>query len=431
VPEVQTMGLPSLVHEALGSPGQRLDPVTRSFMGARFGHDFSQVRVHTDDKASASAQAVEARAYTVGQDIVFGSGQYRPQASGFEDRVLLAHELTHVVQQTMLPGQSTSPADDRGEQEARQNSQRVTAGLASRALTPQTAGSLQRQDKKKPEGGLSIERGFEKKPEEAKNKFSFSADLTVPLTPGLRLGPLFFLEDLKLQTKGSKESEMPIPISGTDIASLQTQIALGIARLEVPKLKLPANLGTLSLGAKLGATGSLTQKFGEGGGLGGSLGTSASLEAGYKSPSLLPSSMGSLTLGTSLGASGSLTEKFGQGGGFTPKVGAKAGLEASYKSPASTSPFLTLGGLLGEQASLSLGATAGLSSEFTPEKGSSAKLSTSGTLGLTGTRPKGPETFIKLKISGDAGLNLATGDLEAKSQSFFLGLTGGFKFKGL
>lgn len=85
---------PPIVHEVLLSPGRPLDPATRAFFEPRFGHDFSEVRVHTDTKAAQSARLVSARAFTVGQDIVFGSGQYGPRR-----RELLAHELTHVIQQ--------------------------------------------------------------------------------------------------------------------------------------------------------------------------------------------------------------------------------------------------------------------------------------------------------------------------------------------
>ncbi len=88
---------PPIVHEVLRSPGQSLDPATRAFLEPRFGHDFSHVRVHTDETAAASAQAVDALAYTVGTDVVFGRDQYRPGSPrGVE---ILAHELTHVVQQ--------------------------------------------------------------------------------------------------------------------------------------------------------------------------------------------------------------------------------------------------------------------------------------------------------------------------------------------
>ncbi len=88
---------PPIVHEVLSSPGQPLDAETRSFMEPRFGYDFSHVRIHTDARAADSASAVNALAYTVGRDVVFGAGQYAPGET--EGRRLLAHELTHVVQQ--------------------------------------------------------------------------------------------------------------------------------------------------------------------------------------------------------------------------------------------------------------------------------------------------------------------------------------------
>src|SRR5947208_3086926 len=69
---------PPIVHEVLRSPGQPLDPGTRALMEPRFGHDFSQVQVHTDGKAAESARAVNARAYTVGENVVFGAGQFMP-----------------------------------------------------------------------------------------------------------------------------------------------------------------------------------------------------------------------------------------------------------------------------------------------------------------------------------------------------------------
>jgi Domain of unknown function (DUF4157) len=78
--------------------GQPLDKTTRAFMEPRFGHDFSQVRVHTDTQATDSARSLNALAYTVGRNIVFGSGQYAPATT--TGQRLLAHELTHVVQQT-------------------------------------------------------------------------------------------------------------------------------------------------------------------------------------------------------------------------------------------------------------------------------------------------------------------------------------------
>ena len=89
---------PPIVHEVLRSPGQPLDPATRAFMEPRFGHDFSHVRVHADESAEMSARTINAHAYTVGNDIVFGHGRF--DFNGTEGRRLIAHELTHVVQQS-------------------------------------------------------------------------------------------------------------------------------------------------------------------------------------------------------------------------------------------------------------------------------------------------------------------------------------------
>jgi len=99
---------PPEVKEVLNSPGRSLDDSARTTMESRFGHDFSQVRVHSDTKASESAQEVNALAYTVGKDVVFGAGRYAPGTVA--GRRLLAHELTHVVQQQR--GSSGSEAEE-------------------------------------------------------------------------------------------------------------------------------------------------------------------------------------------------------------------------------------------------------------------------------------------------------------------------------
>jgi len=106
---------PPIVHEVLRSPGRPLDRETREFMEPRFGHDFSRVRVHTGARAAESARAVNARAYTVGGDVVLGAGQDPATASG---RALMAHELAHVVQQASgwagsgLSGPAVDPRPD-------------------------------------------------------------------------------------------------------------------------------------------------------------------------------------------------------------------------------------------------------------------------------------------------------------------------------
>lgn len=86
----------TLVQESR-SGGQPLPASTRSYLEPRFGHEFGDVRLHTDSKADEAARAVGAQAFTLGRDIVFRDGAYRPETAG--GRQLLAHELTHVVQQ--------------------------------------------------------------------------------------------------------------------------------------------------------------------------------------------------------------------------------------------------------------------------------------------------------------------------------------------
>ena len=88
---------PASVERVLDQPGAPLQPALRLDMEQHFGHDFSHVRVHADAAADDSAREVSARAYTVGHDIVFGANRYAPGTS--EGRRLLAHELTHVLQQ--------------------------------------------------------------------------------------------------------------------------------------------------------------------------------------------------------------------------------------------------------------------------------------------------------------------------------------------
>jgi hypothetical protein len=98
---------PPVVHDVLRSPGTPLAAPVRSEMEQRLGHDFSRVRVHTDAQAAASARAVDAHAYAVGPHIAFGAGTYAPATSA--GKQLLAHELTHTVQQADVTAAPGSP----------------------------------------------------------------------------------------------------------------------------------------------------------------------------------------------------------------------------------------------------------------------------------------------------------------------------------
>ncbi|MFD2469264.1 aggregation-promoting factor C-terminal-like domain-containing protein [Amycolatopsis silviterrae] len=144
---------PPVVHEVLREPGEPLDDATRTTMNAQFGHDFSQVRVHAGPRAAQSAEAVGARAYTVGPHVVFGAGCRPGTALG---QRVLTHELTHVVQQsgvTAIPvsglpiGDSHSPA----EVEARLRADGRTGGSMVAAAGP----VLQRDDMDDPRFGRS------------------------------------------------------------------------------------------------------------------------------------------------------------------------------------------------------------------------------------------------------------------------------------
>jgi len=97
---------PPIVTEVLRSTGQPLDTATRSYFEPRFGYDFSRVRLHHGTQETASARAVNALAYTVGEHVVFGDGHYEPKTD--EGRRLIAHELTHVVQQKRPGGNARS-----------------------------------------------------------------------------------------------------------------------------------------------------------------------------------------------------------------------------------------------------------------------------------------------------------------------------------
>jgi hypothetical protein len=88
---------PPSVRDVLRSPGRPLDAGARAFMEPRFGQNFGDVRVHTGPKAAESARSLQALAYTSGRNVVFGAGQYAPETDS--GRHVLAHELTHVVQQ--------------------------------------------------------------------------------------------------------------------------------------------------------------------------------------------------------------------------------------------------------------------------------------------------------------------------------------------
>jgi len=144
----EASAVPSQVHDVLQDSGEALDSATREWMEPRFARDFSDVRVHTGAQAADSARSINAAAYTVGHDVVFGPDRYEPGTS--QGKTLLAHELTHVVQQSgEVASHDLQIDEDPGaEQQADQVSQQVVQGhsvqnsLQSPSSTP---GGLHRQ----------------------------------------------------------------------------------------------------------------------------------------------------------------------------------------------------------------------------------------------------------------------------------------------
>lgn len=104
-----TLGIAHAIHSIKGA-GQPLPASERAFFEPRFGRDFGNVRVYSDSRAALTAQSINARAFTLGRDIVFGAEQYSPGSR--KGRSLLAHELTHIVQQG--GGRTSSKAQHRG-----------------------------------------------------------------------------------------------------------------------------------------------------------------------------------------------------------------------------------------------------------------------------------------------------------------------------
>ena len=145
---------PSPVRDVVGSGGgSPLDRDARGFMESRLGADFSDVRVHTDGKATESARSVQAYAYTVGNDVVFQSDKYAPESDS--GKRMLAHELTHVVQQRSGPVDGTPAAggiqishpSDRFEQAAETSADRVMSSAAPSAESHAAAApAVQRAD---------------------------------------------------------------------------------------------------------------------------------------------------------------------------------------------------------------------------------------------------------------------------------------------
>lgn len=150
--EAEPATVPPVVHEVLNSPGQPLDASSRAFMEPHFGHDFSRVRVHNDEQAAESARAVNANAYTAGDHVVFDTGQYAPGTD--TGQRLMAHELTHVVQQDdedvpMRSGLELGATDTWQEYEAEEMMQNISTGGKLGAIHSDQSVLRRQEDEKK------------------------------------------------------------------------------------------------------------------------------------------------------------------------------------------------------------------------------------------------------------------------------------------
>ncbi|WP_406193701.1 DUF4157 domain-containing protein [Kitasatospora sp. NBC_01560] len=141
---------PPIVAQVLAAPGRPLDDRTQARMETYFGRSFGDVRIHTDQQAAQSALAVDARAYTFGRHIVFGHRLFAPESRA--GRRLLAHELTHVVQQEALPERAgparariAGPESEPAEHQARSTADIVHGAMRAHLRRPVPAAGVQRE----------------------------------------------------------------------------------------------------------------------------------------------------------------------------------------------------------------------------------------------------------------------------------------------
>lgn len=147
----EPQAVPRIVDTVLSSAGQPLDSSTRALLEPRFGHEFSRVRIHTDSRAGVSAAAINADAYTVGNNVVFGTGKYDVSNPG--GLRLLSHELSHVVQQGETVQRSTKSTisnDQSSEREADAIAERVVNGLPAPARNVSGSGLMRKIKVDKP-----------------------------------------------------------------------------------------------------------------------------------------------------------------------------------------------------------------------------------------------------------------------------------------
>jgi uncharacterized protein DUF4157 len=166
--------------------GRPLSAATRATMEPRFGHDFSNVRVHADERAAAAARDLRAHAYTLGSQIVFGAGRYQPETS--DGQRLIAHELAHVLQQRHAAGPPATASTPMGTEASAETAADRAAGDVARGahvggvgFTTQT--TIQRKVEMR-DVGSGDQSGFSRLPELLNRLNGMTQGVTFSLTAG-------------------------------------------------------------------------------------------------------------------------------------------------------------------------------------------------------------------------------------------------------
>ena len=206
-PHQQTGNLPVIGCLAQSS-GQSLDKVTRSAMKSQLGHDFSNVRVHTDVEAAAAAKQLNARAFTVAKDIYFGAHAFSPAT--VEGNRLLMHELVHTVQQSFghNPAPQTSldvsQPGDPAEVEADRIVNRLSSGMPATAISPLPITAARRPISRAPlrtDGGEFEVRNYNETDTDRNNDTdkNVGAEIDIHFTPGvtIRSDKISFIQIIK------------------------------------------------------------------------------------------------------------------------------------------------------------------------------------------------------------------------------------------
>jgi outer membrane protein OmpA-like peptidoglycan-associated protein len=231
-----------IVHEVLRSPGQPLDRAGRDLFEPRFGHDFSKVRVHTDSKANESAGAINAQAYTMGQDVVLAKGDHTLGDAG--NKHLLAHELAHVVQQSQ--GGVNSQLEQRADAAA-------ADVMRGNAINPALLGGASPSIQMKP--NEQSDKPVKDKPTAAPNSWSKTLDKfahnSVTLTPEHHKGIDTLAAEMSARLGLASGSKATIAIIGhTDTSGNEKyNEGLGLRRALVTKSTLEAALTKMKVGS--------------------------------------------------------------------------------------------------------------------------------------------------------------------------------------